>query len=85
MAPNTTGLREVDVANCLQLTKKALEIAKEVLVKGGSFVCKVFEGPGTDNFVKEVKSCFQMIKRYRPRAVRHGSKEFYLIAKGFKE
>ncbi|MDD5738545.1 MAG: RlmE family RNA methyltransferase [Candidatus Pacebacteria bacterium] len=106
MAPNTTGLREVDVANCLELTQKALEIAKEVLVggglatpkpsearlrpsglrrgEGGDFVCKIFEGPGTDNFVKETKKYFKMVKRYRPRAVRRGSKEFYLIAKGFK-
>jgi len=83
MAPNTTGLLELDVANCLELTQRALEIAKEVLTKGGNFVCKIFEGPGTDNFVKEVKGHFKMIKRYRPHAVRRGSKEFYLIAKGF--
>ncbi|MDO8524486.1 MAG: RlmE family RNA methyltransferase [bacterium] len=83
MAPNTTGLLELDVANCLELTQKALEIAIKVLAKSGNFVCKIFEGPGTDNFVKEVKGHFQMIKRYRPRAVRRGSKEFYLIAKGF--
>lgn len=83
MAPNTTGLVELDVANCLELTQRALDIAKEVLAKGGNFVCKIFEGPGTDNFVKEVKGHFKMIKRYRPHAVRRGSKEFYLIAKGF--
>ncbi|MFH0739835.1 MAG: RlmE family RNA methyltransferase [bacterium] len=83
MAPNTTGLLELDVANCLELTQRALEIAIKVLAKNGNFVCKIFEGPGTDNFVKEVKKHFQMVKRYRPQAVRRGSKEFYLIAKGF--
>ena len=85
MAPNTTGLLELDVANCLELTQKALEIAKKVLAKNGNFVCKIFEGPGTDNFVKEAKKYFQMVKRYRPKAVRRGSKEFYLIAKRFKK
>lgn len=84
MAPNTTGLREVDVANCLELTHKAMDIAKKVLMEKGSFVCKIFEGSGTDIFVKETKKYFQMVKRYRPQAVRRGSKEFYLIAKGFK-
>jgi len=84
MAPNTTGLLELDVANCLELTQRALEISIEVLAKNGNFVCKIFEGPGTDNFVKETKKYFQMVKRYRPQAVRRGSKEFYLIAKGFK-
>jgi 23S rRNA (uridine2552-2'-O)-methyltransferase len=83
MAPNTTGLLELDVANCLELTQRALEVTKKVLTKGGNFVCKIFEGPGTDNFVKEAKKYFKMVKRYRPRAVRRGSKEFYLIAKGF--
>jgi len=85
MAPNTTGLLELDVANCLELTQRALDVAIKVLTKGGNFVCKIFEGPGTDNFVKEVRGYFQMVKRYRPRAVRRGSKEFYLIAKGFKK
>lgn len=85
MAPNTTGLLELDVANCLELTQRALEIAIKVLAKNGNFVCKIFEGPGTDNFVKEAKKHFQMVKRYRPQAVRRGSKEFYLIAKGFKK
>ncbi|MDD5433741.1 MAG: RlmE family RNA methyltransferase [Candidatus Pacebacteria bacterium] len=84
MAPNTTGLLEVDVANCLELTNRALEIAKKVLTENGNFVCKVFEGLGTDAFVKEAKKYFQMVKKYRPQAVRRGSKEIYLIAKGFK-
>lgn len=83
MAPNTTGLLELDVANCLELTQRALDIAIKVLAKNGNFVCKIFEGQGTDNFVKEAKKYFQMVKRYRPQAVRRGSKEFYLIAKGF--
>ncbi len=85
MAPNTTGLLELDVANCLELTQMALNIAIKVLAKNGNFVCKIFEGPGTDIFVKETKKHFQMVKRYRPQAVRRGSKEFYLIAKGFKK
>ena len=85
MAPNTTGLLQVDVANCLELTKKALEIAKKVLVDNGNFVCKIFEGPGVDQFVKETKRYFKMVKKYRPQAVRRGSKELYLIAKGFNK
>lgn len=84
MAPSTTGLLQVDVANCLELTKKALEIAKKVLIDQGSFVCKIFEGLGADLFVKETKRYFKMVKKYRPQAVRRGSKEIYLIAKGFK-
>ncbi len=84
MAPNTTGLLQVDVANCLELTYKALEIAQKKLAKGGKFICKIFEGPGVDLFVKETKRSFKSIKRYRPQAVRKGSKEIYLIALGFK-
>jgi len=83
MAPNTTGILEVDVANCLELSKRALEIAKKVLLNNGNFVCKVFEGQGIDNFIKEVKQSFEIVKRFRPQAVRRGSKEFYLVAKNF--
>jgi len=84
MAPNTTGLLQTDVANCLELTKKALEIAIKILIENGNFVCKIFEGPGVDQFVKETKKYFKMVKKYRPQAVRKGSKELYLTAKGFQ-
>jgi len=83
LAPSTTGVKSIDVGKSLELSEKALELAKEVLTKGGSFICKVFEGEGSDDFFKKVAECFNFIKRFRPKAVLKGSKEFYIVAKGY--
>jgi len=55
------------------------------LKKGGNFVCKIFEGEGTDGFIETVKKSFKTIKRARPSAVVKRSKEFYVVAKGYEK
>ncbi|MBU1045914.1 RlmE family RNA methyltransferase [Patescibacteria group bacterium] len=83
-APGTSGIHFVDTAKSLELAKTALDIAKQSLKARGIFVCKTFEGEGTEEFLKEIKRLFNFVKSYRPSAVRKYSREFYLIAKIFK-
>ncbi|MDD5146170.1 MAG: RlmE family RNA methyltransferase [Candidatus Pacebacteria bacterium] len=84
LAPHTTGVHFKDAADSLELSKRALEIAKNILEEGGHFVCKIFEGEGVVEFIKEVGKYFKIFKRFRPKAVRKGSKEFYLVAKNYE-
>jgi 23S rRNA (uridine2552-2'-O)-methyltransferase len=84
LAPHTTGVHFKDAADSLDLSRRALEIAKKVVGGGGHFVCKIFEGQGVSEFIKEVEQNFQKVKRFKPKAVRKGSREFYLVAKNYK-
>jgi len=84
LAPSTSGIESVDTGKSLELCEKAFDIAKKVLVPGGNFVCKIFEGEFTNDFFKEVEKSFKFTKRFRPKAVTKRSKEFYIIGKGFK-
>jgi len=83
LAPKTSGVISADVAKSLELSQKAFEISKIVLNKGGNFVCKIFEGEGVNDFIKEVGKSFKILKRARPSAVMKRSKEFYIVAKRF--
>jgi 23S rRNA (uridine2552-2'-O)-methyltransferase len=83
-APGTSGVHFVDVAKSLELGKAALDIVKQSLKPRGIFICKIFEGEGTAEFLKEIKTSFISVKSFRPSAVRKYSREFYLIAKVFK-
>jgi len=83
LSPRTSGVISVDVGKSLELSKKSFEIAKMVLKNNGNFVCKIFEGEGTNDFIKTVKKSFKSLKRARPPAVVKRSKEFYIVAKGF--
>ncbi len=83
MAPNTSGDHSVDVERSIELCEKCLEIAKTNLIKGGNFVCKIFEGEGIQNFFKKVEENFNFVKRYKPLASRSESREIFIIGKNF--
>ena len=83
LAPKTSGLHEKDVAECLELAERALLIAQQTLEPAGNFLVKLFEGIGVDDFIRTVEQIFETVKRYRPQAIRKGSRELYLIAKDF--
>ena len=85
LAPKTSGVKSLDSGRSLELTEKSFEIAKSVLMLGGNFVCKIFEGKENDEFFKRVGDSFVFAKRFKPKAVIKKSREFYIVAKGYTE
>ena len=85
MAPATTGHKAVDAARSAGLCEAALAIAQRVLVPGGSFVCKIFQGPDFNQFVESVKAGFEKQKIFKPKSSRKASKEIFIIGLGFKK
>ena len=84
MAPATTGHKEVDAARSYNLCETALSIAQRVLLPGGSFVCKIFQGPDFKVFADVVRTGFNEQKIFKPRSSRKASKEIYIIGLGIK-
>ena len=84
IAPNMTGNRVVDQPRSMNLVELALEMARRVLRPGGSFICKVFQGSGIDPFVIDVRRSFERVKVMKPKASRAGSREVYLVARGYQ-
>jgi 23S rRNA (uridine2552-2'-O)-methyltransferase len=84
MAPNMTGNRVVDQPRSMYLAELALELCGEVLAEGGDFVCKLFQGEGSDAFAKQVKSRFSRVRVSKPGASRAGSREVYLVARNYR-
>ncbi len=83
MAPDTTGNRFVDTARSFDLCRQALEIADTVLARGGSFVCKIFQGEDFNAFSESVKKRFKQHKIFKPKTSRKASREVYVIGMGF--
>jgi 23S rRNA (uridine2552-2'-O)-methyltransferase len=84
MAPNMSGNREVDQPGALYLAELALDTAKVVLAKNGTFLVKVFQGEGFEAFHADVKRYFTAVSIRKPKASRPRSNEVYILAKGFK-
>ncbi|MES9941763.1 MAG: 23S rRNA (uridine(2552)-2'-O)-methyltransferase RlmE [Candidatus Thiodiazotropha sp. 6PLUC2] len=84
MAPNVTGINSVDQPRGIYLCELALEFARETLKPGGSFVVKVFQGTGFDDYLKEMRSAFSRVVSRKPDSSRAKSREIYLVAGNFK-
>lgn len=84
MAANFTGNDSADSARSMYLVELALDMCHQVLKKNGAFVVKVFQGEGFDQFMKEVKQMFKVVKTRKPKSSRARSREVYLVATGFK-
>lgn len=84
MAPNMSGTRETDLPRALYLAELALDTAKTVLLPGGTFLVKVFQGAGFDAYHREVRNAFSQVVIRKPKASRPRSSEVYILAKGFK-
>ncbi|MBF6649406.1 MULTISPECIES: 23S rRNA (uridine(2552)-2'-O)-methyltransferase RlmE [unclassified Methylobacter] len=84
MAPNMSGNKAVDQPRSIYLGELALETAKAVLAKGGTFLVKLFHGEGFEQFYQEVQKSFSRVVIRKPKASRPRSNEVYILAKGFK-
>lgn len=83
MAPNISGIRDVDQARSMVLAELALDFAREVCVPGATLLVKVFQGEGYDDLRKELVNSFQRVVARKPAASRPRSREIYLCATGY--
>ncbi|KKN99163.1 hypothetical protein LCGC14_0139560 [marine sediment metagenome] len=84
MAPNISGIDAADQAASMYLVELALDMARQTLKPGGSFLAKVFHGEGYDDYVKDLRTSFDKVVTRKPDASRARSREVYLVGKGFR-
>ncbi|AHF73546.1 Cell division protein FtsJ / Ribosomal RNA large subunit methyltransferase E [Candidatus Sodalis pierantonius str. SOPE] len=84
MAPNMSGTPAVDIPKSMYLVELALDMCRDVLTPGGSFLVKVFQGEGFDEYLREIRSLFTKVKIRKPDASRARSREVYIVATGRK-
>ncbi|RIY32744.1 23S rRNA (uridine(2552)-2'-O)-methyltransferase [Psittacicella melopsittaci] len=84
MAPNFSGNPNVDIPRAMYLCELALEMVKDCLAKGGSFVIKIFHGEGFEEYLKEVRRLFKTVRIRKPDASRDRSREVYIVALDYK-
>lgn len=85
IAPNTTGHAATDHLRIMALLELAVHFACEVLVPGGSFAGKVFQGGAEKEVLDLLKKHFASVKHFKPKSSRSDSAEMYVVAIGFRE
>jgi 23S rRNA (uridine2552-2'-O)-methyltransferase len=84
IAPNITGIDSADQASSMNFLELALDTVRRTLKPGATFVAKMFQGSGSDQYIKELRTSFDKVLIRKPAASRAESREVYIVAKGFK-
>jgi 23S rRNA (uridine2552-2'-O)-methyltransferase len=83
MSPNISGVKASDQAAAMDLIELATAAAIRWLKPSGALVVKMFQGEGTDTWIKEMRRFFAKVTLAKPAASRSESREVYGIAMGF--
>ena len=81
MAVNTTGIKDIDAIYTGELAMEAMNFSKEMLVKEGRFVSKIFLGSSFNEIVALGKKIFKEVRVFKPKSSRKESKESFIICK----
>jgi 23S rRNA (uridine2552-2'-O)-methyltransferase len=84
IAPNISGIESADQGRSIWFLELALDTVSKTLKSGGNFAAKMFQGSGSDEYLKELRTHFEKVLIRKPEASRKKSREVYLVAKGFK-
>ena len=79
MAPRTSGNKWVDQQQSLRLARRSLEIAEQLLGKGGNYYCKVFQGEDVPEFINDVRGRFMTTRTFKPKSSRTESREVFIL------
>ncbi len=81
MAPNISGVGLRDQARQYELCELALDFAVQWLKPDGSFLVKVFQGVGFEDFRRQMQAAFELVLIRKPDASRDRSSEVYLLGR----
>ncbi len=83
VAPNVSGVWDIDHAKQIDLARQALRIGEHVLRNSGNIVVKVFQGAELRDFELEMKPRFRSFRIVKPAASRPESAELYFVGLGY--
>ncbi len=84
MSPNLSGIAISDQARSMYLAELALAFSMQHLNYGGSFLVKVFQGCGFEDYLGNMRKGFTKVLIRKPKASRDRSNELYLLGTGKK-
>jgi 23S rRNA (uridine2552-2'-O)-methyltransferase len=82
IAPNLSGIRDVDNGNMEDIYDSVKRVLREGLREGGNFVFKSFFSGDFKTVITDLKTLFKQVSIFKPAASRKGSSEIYLVCTG---
>ena len=83
LAPNMSGVKQMDQPRAMHLAELALQMAQLALKPGGALLAKAFEGEGMETLRADFRAAFAKARNLKPKASRPTSREVYLYGANF--
>lgn len=84
MAPNATGIKELDHQKLVSLCLGLLDISQSILKPKGTMLCKFWDGSEARLLQNRLKEHFQDVRTIKPQASRKDSSESYYLARLYR-
>ena len=84
IAPNITGISDIDQSNFAEIAETIKDFCKSRLKVGGTMVMKYFLGSSFDETLNSLDNNFKKINVFKPTSSKKKSNEVYLICIDFK-
>ncbi len=78
-APSTSGVKDIDQWQTIELAQAVLATAEPLLKPRGQCVVKVFRGADFDAFIREAKRIWSNVRVTKVQASRDRSREVYVV------
>ena len=85
MAPSACGIRSVDHVRIMGMLEEVVHLSVQLLSEGGTLVAKVLNGGAEKDLLLYLKKHFTHVHHMKPKSSRAESKEFFVVALGFKK
>uniref|UniRef100_A0A8C8SEI2 rRNA methyltransferase 2, mitochondrial n=1 Tax=Pelusios castaneus TaxID=367368 RepID=A0A8C8SEI2_9SAUR len=85
MAPNATGIRELDHQKLISLCLSLLDLSQSILRPRGTILCKFWDGREAHILKNRLMELFQDVRTIKPQASRKESAEIYFLAKLYSD
>ncbi|NXF01228.1 MRM2 methyltransferase, partial [Smithornis capensis] len=84
MAPNATGIKELDHQKVISLCLGLLNLSQSILKPKGTLLCKFWDGSEARLLQNRLKEHFRDVRTIKPQASRKDSAESYYLARLYK-
>lgn len=85
IAPNITGIEDVDQAHFFEIFESISSLCSDFLNKKGVLIMKFFNGSSYDLAKKRLNMLFDDVNTYKPDSSRSRSNEVFFICIGYKD
>lgn len=84
MAPNLSGMKQMDLPKSAYLVELAIDLCDQVLRKNGAFATKCFEGEGIEEIRRAFRDRFGRVMNFKPKSSSSKSREVYVVGMAYK-